>query len=65
MCQALLEIMEPEIEKIKETVEEETMSKGIRCAVVALRACGQEDSAIKRAIMEAYGISANEAEEYL
>ncbi len=65
MCQALLEIMKPEIEKIKEAVEEETMSKGIRGAVVALRACGQEDSAIKRAIMEAYNISASEAEKYI
>ena len=65
MCQALLEIMEPEINKIKETVKEETMSKGIRRAVAALRVCGQEDSAIKRAIMEAYNISASEAEKYI
>ena len=65
MCQALLEIMEPEIKKIKETVEEETMSKGIRGAVTALRACGQGDTAIKKAIMEAYNISASEAEEYI
>lgn len=65
MCQALLEIMEPEIKKIKETVEEETMSKGIRGAVTALRACGQGDTAIKKAIMEAYNISGSEAEEYI
>ena len=41
------------------------MSKGIRGAVTALRACGQGDTAIKKAIMEAYNISASEAEEYI
>ena len=69
MCQALLEIMEPEINKIKETVEAEAIKKerqkGIKSAIVALRVCGQEDAAIKNAIMEAYDISASEAEEYL
>ena len=69
MCQALLEIMEPEINKIKETVEAEAIKKerqkGIKSAIVALRVCGQEDAAIKKAIMEAYGISESEAEEYL
>lgn len=61
MCQALLEIMEPEINKIKDKERQ----KGIKSAIVALRVCGQEDAAIKNAIMEAYGISENEAEGYL
>lgn len=77
MCQALLEIMEPEINKIKETVRVETTQqvtrqvtqqerqRGIRSAVVALRVCGQDDAAIKNAIMEAYDLSAKEVEEYL
>ena len=73
MCQALLEIMEPEINKIKETVRVETTQqvtqqerqRGIRSAIVALRVCGQDDAAIKNAIMEAYDLSAKEAEEYL
>ncbi len=73
MCQALLEIMEPEINKIKETLKEEVTKevtiqerqKGIRSAVVALRVCGQGDTTIKRAIMEAYGIPESEVEEYL
>lgn len=81
MCQALLEIMEPEINKIKEELTKDVSErvtkdvskrvtkrerqKGIRSAVVALRVCGQEDTAIKNAIMEAYDISASEAEEYL
>ena len=61
MCQALLEIMEPEINKIKAEVTKEERKN----AVAALRVCGQGDAAIKKAIMEAYGISASEAEEYL
>jgi len=77
MSKALLDIMEPKINKIKETVRAEVTEqvteqvtkaerqKGIKNAIVALRVCGQGDAAIKKAIMEAYGISAREVEEYL
>ena len=65
MCQALLEIMEPEINKIKEEAANKERQKGIKNAIVALRVCGQEDAAIKNAIMEAYDISASEVEKYL
>lgn len=69
MCQALLELMEPEINKIKASVEAEAAKKerqkGISGAVVALRLCGQGDKVIKNAIMKAYGISDSEAEGYL
>lgn len=69
MCQALLELMEPEINKIKASVEAEAAKKerqkGISGAVVALRLCGQGDKAIKNAIMKAYSISDSEAEGYL
>lgn len=77
MCEALLEIMEPEINKIKERTKEEVTrevtrevtkeerQKGIRSAVVALRIFGHENAEVKDAIMKAYGISASEAEEYL
>ena len=69
MSQALLELMEPEINKIKETVRAETTQQvtqqGIRNAIVALRMCGQGDMAVKNAIMKAYGISDSEAEEFL
>ena len=61
MCQALLEIMELEINKIKAEVTKEER----KSAVAALRVCGQGDAAIKKAIMEAYGFSESEAEEYL
>lgn len=65
MSQALLKIMEPEINKIKEEAANKERQKGIKSTIVALRICGQEDATIKNAIMEAYGISAKEAEEYL
>ncbi|MDE7267135.1 MAG: hypothetical protein K2N89_06705 [Lachnospiraceae bacterium] len=69
MSQALLELMEPEINKIMETVREETTKQVtqevIRNAIVALRICGIEDIEIKNAIMKAYGISDSEAEGYL
>ena len=65
MCQALLEIMEPEINKIKEEIANKERQKGIKSAIIALRVCGQGDAAIKNAIMEAYDNSASEVEEYL
>ena len=93
MCQALLEIMEPEINKIKETVKEEVTrevpeevtrevteevtrevtrdvtkevtSKGIRNIVTVLRDCGQGNAEIIKAIVKVYGISQDEAENYL
>ena len=43
MCQALLEIMEPKINKIKETVREETTQQGIKNAIPALKASGHTD----------------------
>lgn len=65
MCQALLEIIEPEINKIKKSVEMKTMNKGIRGTVTALRDCGHGDAEIKKAIIKVYGISIDEAESYL
>ena len=69
MCQALLEIMEPEINKIKETVKEEVTRQerqnGIKSLVTYLRDSGQGDIIIKNAIMGVYGISEKEAEGYL
>lgn len=65
MSQALLELMEPEINKIKETVREETTQQGIKNAVKALRASGHTNDAIRSFLMMAYGITQNEAEKYL
>ena len=69
MCEALMELMEPEINKIKENVREETTQQvtqqGIRNAIIALRVCGNGDIEIKNAIMKAYGVYDSEAESYL
>ena len=65
MCEVLMELMEPEINKIKENVREETMQQGIKNAIIALRVCGNGDIEIKNAIMKVYGVSDSEAESYL
>lgn len=73
MCQALLEIMEPEIMKIKEEVREktkqetrrETMRETILCAVEGFRDLGADDDRIKEILKKNYGFSDEEAEEYL
>ena len=65
MCQALMELMEPEINKIKETVREETTQQGIKNAIIALKASGHTKEEIKTFLTMAYGITQNEAEEYL
>ena len=69
MCEALMELMEPEINKIKENVRKETTQQvtqqGIKNAIIALRVCGNGDIEIKNAIMKAYGVSDSEAESYL
>ncbi len=77
MCQALMELMEPEINKIMETVKEETRQQvteqvtqqvtqqGIKNAITALKASGHTNDAIKTFLMMAYGITQNEADGYL
>ena len=61
MCQALLEIMEPEIMKIKEKTRQET----ILCAVKGFRDLGADEDKIKELLKKNYGISDVEAEDYL
>ena len=81
MCQALLEIMEPEINKIKaevtkevtrevtkevtREVTKEVTKEGINNTILALRECGQAEDTIKQIISKAYHISFQEAENYL
>lgn len=73
MCQALLEIMEPEIMKIKEEVRQKTrqetrreiMRETILCAVEGFRDLGADDDKIKEILKKKYGFSNEEAEEYL
>lgn len=81
MCQALLEIMEPEINKIKENVKKEVtrevteevtrevtrevIKAGITNTIMALRDCGQTEDIIRQIISKAYNLSVQEAERYL
>lgn len=68
MNQALLELMEPELrirdeEKIKEGLHQ-GLRQGIQGTVDAFLKFGLGKAEIKKVIMEQYGISADEAEEY-
>ena len=61
MCQALLEIMEPEINKIKAEIKEDY----IICAIKSFRDWGANDSQIKEVLMKNHRLSSVEAEKYL
>ncbi|MCM1124882.1 MAG: hypothetical protein NC429_00240 [Lachnospiraceae bacterium] len=61
MNAVLMEIMEPQLL----LREKEARKEGIQGAVDMLRAFGHEDLEIKKAIMYRYGLSLEEAEEYL
>ena len=73
MCQALMEIMEPQLllrdeEKISEGIQrgiEKGMQEGIYKTIDVLRKFGHKKEEIKAAIMEEYGLSAKEAEGHL
>lgn len=76
MCQALMEIMEPQLllrdeEKISEGLQQgiqqglqQGLQQGIQGAIDMLRKFGHGDAEIKETIMEEYGLSAEEAEGY-
>ena len=73
MCEALMELMEPEINKIRENVREETTQQvtrqvtqqGIKNAIAALKTSGHTNDAIKNFLVMAYSITQSEAEKYL
>ncbi len=60
-----MELMEPEINKIKESVREETTHQGIKNAIAALKNSGHTNDAIRSFLVMAYGITQSEAEKYL
>ena len=73
MCQALMEIMEPELaairkeeraEGIREGIKE-GKAEGIRGTVKTLRDFGQKDEEIKPAIIKTYGLTTKEADEFM
>lgn len=65
MCQALLEIMEPEINQIQESVKEDTKKNAILCAVKSFRDFGVSDDQIKGALIKNYQLTSTEADAYL
>ncbi len=65
MCEVLMELMEPEINKIKESVREETTQQGIKNAITVLKTSGHTNDAIKNFLVMAYSITQSEAEKYL
>lgn len=60
MCQALMEIMEPQLLQR----EKEGLHKGIQGMVDVLRELGHSDSDIKEIIVKKYGLSVEDVEEY-
>ncbi len=65
MCHALMEIMEPQLLLREKEGRKEGIKEGIRGAVDTLREFGHGDLEIKNAIIQRYGLSMEEAEEYL
>ena len=73
MCQALLEIMEPEINKIVESkieserkkIAESERKKSVIIAIKGFRDLGADDDKIMEILKRDYGLSMNEAGEYL
>jgi len=69
MCEALMELMEPEINKIKENVREETTQQvtqqAIKNAIAALKDYGHTKEAIRSILVRMYSITQSEAEKYL
>lgn len=61
VCQALLEIMEPEISKIKAEIKEDD----ILCAVKSFRDLGASDNQIKEVLVKNHRLSFAEAEKFL
>ncbi len=65
MCQALMEIMKPEIEEVVDTAVRETTERAIRVAVAMLRSLNLGNAEIKEALQKNYKLSEEEALSYL
>lgn len=65
MYEALMEIVEPRLLLREEKWRNEGLKEGIRGAVEMLRDLGHGDAEIKMSIVRKYGLTSEEAEEYL
>ena len=65
MCQALLEIMEPEINEIVESKIQKKIQESILSAVKGFRDLGADDEKIKEILMSNYELTPKEAAMYL
>ena len=65
MCQALMEIMEPQITEKLDEAQREGRKEGIQGTIKILRNFNHQESEVKGTIMEQYGLTEDEAEEYL
>lgn len=65
MCEALMEIMEPQLQQREQTGIREGLRMGIQGTVDALREFGHSDCEIKATIIRKYDLSDEEAEKYL
>ncbi len=65
MCQALMEIMESEINKIKQSVTQSVTQSIIASTVKSLHDFGISNSNMKDTLIRNFGLSAEEAEKYL
>ena len=61
MCESLMEIMEPQLLKREREVRQEA----IQVAVEVLREIGQDDAEIRTILIKKYGLTEEEADEYL
>lgn len=64
MCQALLEIMEPEINQIKQEVTQQVRQEGISITVKTLRDLGQPDGSIREIIIKNFELSPADADKF-
>ena len=65
MCEALMEIMEPWLLQKQKEAEKKGREKGIRISVEVFRDIGQEDAEIKTILVKKFGLTVEEADEYL
>jgi len=65
MCQALLEIMEPEINQIKQETRQKARQEDIAITVNTLRDLGHPDSIIREIIIKNFELSPADADEIL